>query len=169
MSVVERIFPKRASNDYRGSVVALYAFPLVLCVFTFRSLVHFLKDDSGVHSIATFHVFPVGEIDPNQVIHLYSSLWGTQQLLTLFVAVLVLWRYRNLIPFMWGLFAVEILLRLAAGAIHPLTPDYYASRPPGAVGNLPMLAVFSLMFGLSLRTSTASSLSEAKRAEPARS
>ena len=41
----------------------------------FRSLVHFLKDDSGVHSIATIITFP-GTPDPNNVIYMYSALWG---------------------------------------------------------------------------------------------
>ena len=54
---------------------------------------------------------------------------------------------------MYALFVVEVFFRLAVGLLHPLTPEYYESRPPGAVGNLPMLVVFATLLLLSLRQS----------------
>ena len=75
MSVLNKIFPSEANNGYGGSAIAFYmAFPF-MAIFTFRSLVHFLKDDSGVNSIASIIVFP-GSPDPNTVIYMFSSLWG---------------------------------------------------------------------------------------------
>ena len=65
----ERILPPMANNEYRGSPLAFYGLCLFTAVFAFRSLVHFLKDDGGINSIAsiiTFHGTP----DPDQVIHL---------------------------------------------------------------------------------------------------
>ena len=42
-----------------------------------RSLIHFLKNDRGANSIATLVTFS-GSSDPNQVIYMFSSLWGTR-------------------------------------------------------------------------------------------
>ena len=154
MTILERLFPRTADNEYAGSRVALYALGVVLIPTVVRSLIHFFKDDSGVNSIATIHVFS-GSPDPNQVIYLFSSLWGSQQLITAFIAIVVLWRYRSLVPLIWGLLVVEILFRLTAASLHPLSAEHYASRPPGAIMNLPALALFTTMFALSLRTARA--------------
>ncbi len=150
MSAFERLIPRQANNDYRGSPIAFYAAFIFMAIFTFRSLVHFFKDDSGVNSIASILVFP-GDPDPNNVIYMFSSLWGSQQLITLLIYGLILWRYRNLIPLMYVLIVLECILRFFSGVLHPLTPDFYAHTPPGKVGNLPMLLVAALMLVLSLR------------------
>jgi hypothetical protein len=67
------------------------------------------------------------------------------------VYVIVLVRYRNLIPLMWALMVVEVFFRLGVGLIHPLTPDYYMRTPPGKLGNLPMLAIGFTMLVLAVR------------------
>lgn len=100
MSFVETILPKQAHNDFRGGRVPFYGFLLLLLPVTFRSMVHFLKDDSGVNSIASFHLFS-GTPDPNNVIYMFSSLWGGQQTVMLLIYIIVLLRYRNLIPLMF--------------------------------------------------------------------
>ena len=84
-----------------------------------RSLIHFFKDDSGVNSIATIVLFP-GSPDPNQVIYMFSSLWGTQQLITVLIYAVVLLRYRNLLPLMYVVLIVEVGFRMIVGCIHPL-------------------------------------------------
>ena len=150
MSLLQKIFPREANNRYEGSAIAFYmAFPF-MAIFTFRSLVHFLKGDSGVNSIASIVVFP-GSPDPNSVIYMFSSLWGTQQLITLLIYAVILWRYRNLLPLMYVLIVFECVLRFCVGVIHPLLPEVYAHTPPGKLGNLPMLLVAALMLALSLR------------------
>ncbi len=137
--------------DYRGCPIAFWAFCLFMLPMIFRGLVHFLKDDSGVQSIATIVAFQ-GTPDPNNVVYLYSSLWGSQQLLMVGIYLLVIFRYRNLLPLMWAIVAVEVLMRLTAGTLHPLTADYYLRTPPGKLLNLPLLAVALVMLALSLRS-----------------
>ena len=150
MSAFEKLIPRQASNDYRGSPIAFYTAFLFMAIFTFRSLVHFFKGDSGVNSIASIIIFP-GDPDPNNVIYMFSALWGSQQLITLLIYGLILWRYRNLIPLMYVLIVLECILRFSAGVLHPLTPEFYAHTPPGKLGNLPMLVIAGLMLVLSLR------------------
>ena len=150
MSILEKILPRQANNDYRGSPIALYTFCLLATVMLVRSLIHFLKADSGTHSIATLITFS-GTPDPNPVIYMYSSLWGTQQMITVLLYALVLLRYRNLLPLMYLLFIVEILFRLSVSTLHPLGDDYFARTPPGKIGNLPLLVLAGVMLVLSLR------------------
>ena len=129
MSIYKRLLPDAADNNYFGSKIAIYGLAILMIPLTFRSLVHFLKDDSGVNSIATLLTFS-GSPDPNTVIYLFSSLWGGQQLLFVFLAAIVLVRYRSLIPLMFSLFIVECIFRIASVALHGLGPEYYESRPP---------------------------------------
>ncbi len=82
---------------------------------------------------------------------MFSALWGSQQLLTVLLYAIVLVRYRNLVPLMYGLFVLEVVLRGVVGSIHPLSPDHYLRTPPGAVANLPMLLLSACMLVLSLR------------------
>lgn len=149
-TVLQKLFPATANNDYRGSPVALYTLCVFGLMFTFRSLVHYLKDDSGVNSIASIMVFP-GNPDPNNVIYMYSSLWGSQQLITLAILALVLWRYRTLIPFMYLMIIAETLMRLSMRWLHPLTPEFFERTPPGVTANLPILFIAGVMLLLSLR------------------
>lgn len=150
-SFLEKLFPRQANNDYRGSPIALWAFCILLVPFTFRAFVHFVKNDSGVHSIATIVVFP-GEPDPNVVIHMFSSLWGGQQLIMLLFYYLVLARYRNLLPLLWVILILETAFRATTGALHPLTAAHFASPPPGSYVNLPMAILAPIMLYLSTRT-----------------
>ena len=150
MTALDVLLPRAANNDYRGGRVPLYFFYALLAMVTFRSLVHFLKDDSGVNSIASIILFS-GTPDPNNVVYMFSALWGSQQVIMLMVYLVVLLRYRNLIPLMWALMVVEILFRLTVGQIHPLTPEYYLRTPPGKLGNLPLLLISLTMVGLAIR------------------
>lgn len=153
-SVLTRLFPHQASNDYRGSSISFWALILICLPITFRSFVHFLKEDSGANSIASIVVFPfeAGAPDPNNVIYMYSSLWGGQQLITLFVFVLILVRYRNLIPLAWLLFSLESVFRLVTGLLHPLTPAYVEHTPPGARATTGGIVLGLVMLALALRT-----------------
>jgi len=148
--LLEKVFPRQANNDYRGSPASFYVLCAFAVLFTGRSLIHYFKNDGGANSIASIITFP-GTPDPDTVIYLTFSLWGGQQLVTVAILALVLWRYRTLIPFMLLMVVMEQLLRIGAGMLHPLSADFYDHKPPGAVGNLPLLALAAVMFLLSLK------------------
>ena len=59
MSFVETILPKQAHNDFRGGRVPFYGFLLLLLPVTFRSMVHFLKDDPSRGSPWVFNITPI--------------------------------------------------------------------------------------------------------------
>ena len=153
MTLIEKLFPQQASNNYQGSVIAQYGFYLLLAMYTFRSFVHFAADDGGINSIASIIIFPFldGAPDPNNVIYLFASLLGSAQLVTLFIFYICMWRYRNLLPLLWLMGVIEVPMRMLAGTMHPLGSTFYQHVPPGANSNLPLLAVAIIMLALSLR------------------
>jgi hypothetical protein len=68
ISFIDTVLSPRASNDLRGGSVLIYGFCLLLLLpVTFRAIVHFLKEDSGVNSIASIHLFH-GTPAPNNVV-----------------------------------------------------------------------------------------------------
>ena len=155
MSLIDTLLPERASNDFRGGRIPIYGFCLMLLPVTFRSMVHFLKDDSGVNSIASIHVFP-GDPDPNHVIYMFSSVGGMYQTLILLIYLVVLYRYRNLIPLMFVLMLVEVGFRMVVSSIHPLTEEFYVRTPPGKLTNLPFALLSLAMLYVSHRNISAS-------------
>jgi hypothetical protein len=153
-SAFDVILPRQANNDYRGGPVPLYGFCLLAAVMLFRSTVHFLKDDSGVNSIASIMIFE-GTPDPNNVIYMFSSIGGLHQLLFVILYGLVLWRYRNLIPLMFAFMIVETFFGFFVGLLHPLTPEYYERTPPGKLAGVPKLLYSAVLLFLAVRRSTA--------------
>jgi hypothetical protein len=75
------------------------------------------------------------------------ALWGSSQLLFALIQLLVVIRYRSLVPFMWLMLALEVLLRELVGHMKPVT---FAHTPPGAIGNQLFLPLAVVMLALSL-------------------
>ena len=50
------LFPSKLNNQYEGSKIALYGLYPVFAIYIFRSLVHFLAENSGLVGIATIKV-----------------------------------------------------------------------------------------------------------------
>ena len=150
MSLVT-LLPTSANNNYEGNKYAVYGFYPLLAILIFRGLVHFLKEDAGLRDIATIIPFPlIDDIDPNNVIYLFGSLWGASQLIILFLYLLIFLKYRNLLHFIWITMIIDVLFRLISGTIHPLTPEYYINQPPGSIGNIYILIYSIYMFLLSI-------------------
>ena len=152
MRALDVLIPRAANNDYYGGRVPLYFFLALVGMTTFRSFVHFLREDSGVNSIASIVTFS-GSPDPNHVVYMFSALWGFQQVIMVVLYFIVLVRFRNLIPLMWALMLLEVIFRMGVGALHPLTPDYYVRTPPGKLLNLPLLLLSLAMMVLAIRNS----------------
>ena len=145
------LLPASANNNYEGNKYAIYGFYPLLAILLFRGLVHFLKEDAGLHEIATIIPFPIFDgIDPNNVIYLFGSLWGASQLIILFFYLIIFFKYRNLLHFIWITMIIDVLFRLISGTIHPLTPEYYINQPPGSIGNIYILIYSMSMFLLSI-------------------
>ena len=149
------IFPSRLNNQYEGSKIALYGLYPIFAIYIFRSLVHFLAENSGLAGIATIKQFPITEgLDPNTIIYLFASLWGATQVSLMIILLILFIKYKNLIPLIYLICLLDQCFRLISGYLHPLGQDYYINTPPGVISNLPVLLYLIFMFYLSLKGNT---------------
>ncbi|MFP8875278.1 MAG: hypothetical protein VCB42_12320 [Myxococcota bacterium] len=145
--MMERLFPRMVDNDYRGHPVALWVLVPVTLLTLVRSLIHMFRVDGGAQSIATIPLDRYSDPAAAAVILIFA-LWGLSQLLLGLLYVVVLVRYRALIPLMYLTLILEYCGRLALGAWKPMET---LERPPGARFTLIMIVLSLVMFVLSLR------------------
>ena len=149
------LFPSRLNNRYEGSKIALYGLYPIFAMYIFRSLVHFLAENSGLAGIATIKQFPITEgLDPNTIIYLFASLWGATQVSLVIILLILFIKYKNLIPLIYLICLLDQCFRLISGYLHPLGQDYYMNTPPGVISNIPVLLYLIFMFYLSLKGNT---------------
>ena len=160
--MLERLFPKRLDNDYRGHPLALWLFVPITIVTLVRSCIHIFAPDGGAQSIATIPLDAMTENGAAAVI-LSFALWGLSQLLLGLVYVVVLWRYRALVPLMYVLLFLEYAGRLALGRWKPIMT---LETPPGATGNFVMIGLSLVLLALALRQRGAGSQAAAPDAVP---
>jgi hypothetical protein len=145
--MLENLLPKTVTNEYRGARIAMWVLIAVTAMTVGRSLAHMFLADGGAQSIATI---PLDAYSPgaSEVLIGMFAQWGLTQLMFGLLYVLVVWRYRSLIPVMWLFVLFEWTGRLLLGFFKPFETTGTA---PGAVGNqiIPVLAL--VMFVLSLR------------------
>ena len=149
------LFPSRLNNRYEGSKIAIYGLYPIFAMYIFRSLVHFLAENSGLVGIATIKQFPITEgLDPNTIIYLFASLWGATQVSLMIILLILFIKYKNLIPLIYLICLLDQCFRLISGYLHPLGEDYYINTPPGVISNIPVLLYLIFMFYLSLKGNT---------------
>ena len=144
--------PSKLNNQYKGLKILEYGLYPIFAIYIFRSLVHFLADNSGLVGIATIKEFPIFEgLDPNNIIYLFASLWGATQVSLTVILLILFIKYKNLIPLIYLICLMDQCFRLISGYLHPLGEQYYINTPPGVISNIPILIYLIVMFFLSLK------------------
>lgn len=143
--VINKIFPKCADNNYKGSKIASIVFLIIALVGTVRSCIHFFAPDGGAGSIAGMDLSVQGA----EGIIFAFSLWGSAQLLYAFIQLVIYFRYKTLIPFMYIIMFFETVFRMVVGHIKPV---HFAHTPPGQIGNYVLIPLTIIMFILAVRT-----------------
>ena len=141
--IFEILLPAKIDNIIRGSKIPFYIFALYALVSLVRSCIHLLAPDGGAGSIAGMDLSVAGA---DGIIFAFA-LWGSSQLILAVMQLLVVFRYRSFVPFMYLMLLLEVLLRELVGKTKPVT---FAYTPPGAIGNQLILPLAALMLGLSL-------------------
>jgi len=144
-NLFEILLPATADNTIRGSKLPYYILILVAGIGTVRSLIHIFAPDGGAGSIAGMDLTVSGAAE----IIFAFALWGSAQLIYALLQWVVIFRYRSLVPLMWGLQLLETLGRMLVGRLKPVT---FAHTPPGAYQNYLYLALSILMLALALWT-----------------
>lgn len=139
------LLPKQAGNAIRGSRVPVFVFAVVAVISTIRSGIHLLAPDGGAGSIAGIDL----AVDGAEAIVFSFALWGSAQLLYALIQLIVVIRYRSLVPLMYVLLMLETGLRWFVGVTKPVT---FAHTPPGAVGNWVWVVLSVLMLAVTFAT-----------------
>ena len=139
------LLPATADNVIRGAKTPVYFFMLIAVISTVRSLIHLLSPDGGAGSIAGMDLSVAGA---NGIVFAFA-LWGSSQLIYALIQLVVVFRYRSLVPLMYVLLILETLLRELVGHMKPVT---FRHTPPGAIGNYVILPVAALMLAWSVWT-----------------
>jgi len=142
-TIFKIIFPDQIDNILRGNRIPYYVFTIYVLVSLIRSFIHLLAPDGGAGSIAGMDLNVTGA---DGIIFAFA-LWGSSQVLFALMQLLVVIRYRSLVPLMYLFLIFEVLLRQLVGAMKPVT---FAHTPPGAIGNQLVLPIAILMLGLSI-------------------
>lgn len=106
--MLNRILPTRIDNRYRGHPAGLWLFvPIALIKFS-QSLTHLLKHDGGAQSISTIPLDTYPQSAAQNIIGLFARL-GLEQILLASIFLIVLLRYRALIPLMYLLIVAHFV------------------------------------------------------------
>jgi hypothetical protein len=141
-SLLTKLLPPVADNIFLGPKVALWVFILIAAISTVRSFIHILAPDGGSGSIAGMDL----SAGAPGIIFAFA-LWGSAQLIYALIQLTVIFRYRSLIPFMYGIQILESLLRVAVARMKPVT---FSHTPPGAWQNYLYPPLCLLMLWLSI-------------------
>ena len=150
MKIIDSILPKKITNEFEGQKVALYTFIVIVLITLVRSCIHIFAPDGGAQSIAGFPLNTYPEAASTMIILIFS-LWGASQLLMGIVYLIVLLRYKGLIPFMYVLLFIEYLSRFLLGIFKPAISTHVI---PGGVLDYIMIPLALVMLFLSLRNNS---------------
>jgi hypothetical protein len=117
--MLDRVLPARLDNRYRGHPVGLWLFVPITFVKVSQSLTHLLKHDGGAQSISTIPLDTYPATAAQNIIGLFARL-GLEQILLASIFVLVLFRYRALIPLMYIIIVAHFVGGKIVAQIKPL-------------------------------------------------
>lgn len=143
-----QLLPRQVDNTYRGHRLALWLFAALVLVKGGIGLGTIFNGHSAAISadgipLDTFT--PAGE---QAFVSLFAA-WGLSQLILNLIGLLVLVRYRALVPFMFALLLLEHLSRKLIFLVLPIART---GAPPGFLVNLVLVAVMIVGLILSLRS-----------------
>ena len=144
--MLDQLFPRTIDNDYRGQKSALWLLGLLLLMKTamgLNSIINGYKVASSADGIPLDTYPPAAA---GTIVALFG-IWGLGHFLLCLLGILVLARYRRMVPFMFALFLVEQLSRKLILRLHPIVR---VGNPPASVINLALLALMVVGLTLSL-------------------
>ena len=145
--VLNRIFPKQIDNVFRGHWLALGLFGLFVAlklVMGANSALNARSVASGADGIPIDGLGSAGDI----VVRLFS-LQGFSSFVLALLALLVLIRYRAMVPLMFLVFLVEMLGRRGLAMLNPMAQPE-SGTSVGFYINLGLLLILVLGLALSL-------------------
>ena len=144
-----QLLPRRIDNTYRGYKIALWLFALLLFMRLAMSLNGILNGYSVASSADGIPLDTYPPAAAGTIVYLFALL-GLSRLVMSLLGLVVLVRYRSMIPLM---FAVLLLEHLSGRLTRLFLPIVTIGTPPGFVISLVLLGLMIVGFALSLRYS----------------
>ena len=143
----DQILPRQVDNTYRGHRLALWLFGVLAFMKTSIGLGTIFN---GRYAAASADGIPLDSFGPAgaQAFVSIFAAWGLAQATLGLLCIVVLVRYRALVPFMYALLLLEHLCRKLIFAVMPIERTADA---PGYVINLALVGLMIVGFALSLR------------------
>ena len=134
MSALQRIFPECIDNRYRGHKLALWLFVPITLQKLAVCLTHLFTADGGAQSITTM---PLDTYPPSAAQNIIGLMarQGIEQLVFALLLLLVLLRYRAMVPLVYVLIVAHYVATKGVAQMKPLV----VTGTSGA--NTPMLVI----------------------------
>jgi hypothetical protein len=142
-----RLLPRHIDNTYHGYKLALWLFALLVLVKVAMSLNSIFNGYSVASSADGIPLDTFTPAGAQAVVSMFAA-WGMAQLTICLLCILVLARYRAMIPFM---FALLLLEHLGRRLIFQVMPIARTGTPAGFYVNLVLIALLVVGLALSLR------------------
>jgi hypothetical protein len=146
MNLANRIFPPHFDNDYRGHKLALWLFGVTVFMRLGMSLSTIFNGRKTAISADGIPLDTFTPAEAQTVVSIFAVL-GLAIFVICFLCILVLVRYRSMVPLM---FALLLLQSLGGRLILRFFPFVRTGTPPGFYVNLALLALMIIGLALSL-------------------
>lgn len=141
------LLPEVADNKFKGNRIAYW----VLWIYVFKSIfagfVHMFASDGGAQSIGSVKLDSFTQGGADSVVTMFG-LWGMEQFVIGLIVLVILLRYKSLIPLAWAIYAIEYSGRALS---HIFTPGLVTEHtPPGVMVDTVFvpLAIAMLIFAI---------------------
>ena len=142
--MLNNFLPRAADNHYQGYKVALWIFGAILLLFAAMSLNSIFN---GHYVAVSADGLPLGSYTAGgaQAVVSFYAIWGITQLLLVIVGIIILVRYRTLVPLFFLLLLLEQFLLRMVSYFQPI------AKPHGTPASTFIIVLFSLLIvGLAL-------------------
>jgi hypothetical protein len=143
---LNRIFPERIDNTYRGYRIALVLFGLVVAVRALQSILIIVNGHSIAQSADGIPLETYSAAASQTIVAIFA-ISSLNRLIISLIGAVVLVRYRSAVPLM---FVVLGLTYLGGQLILQFIPIVRVGTPPGIYMNLILFAMTIVGLGLSL-------------------
>ena len=144
----EQILPRRVDNTYRGQTLALWLFGLLVLMKSSIGLGTIFNGRIAATSADGIPFDSFGPAGAQAFLSMFAA-WGLAQATLGLLCVVVLVRYRALVPFMFALLLLEHLCRKLIFFVMPIDRTAHA---PGSLINLALVGLMVVGLVLSLRS-----------------
>lgn len=144
--MLNKLFPRRIDNSYRGYTTALWIFGLVIAARMLQSTVIFFNGFATVRDADGIRLDKYASDVSQTIVGLFAmvSLW---RFIFGLLGVLVLVRYRSAVPLMLVLLLLNFF---GAQVLSQFVPLVRVGTPPGPILNLVLFALMLIGLALSL-------------------